>query len=47
MPFPKYYTEEEICELLEKAVALGFDLDKDSLRKITLEQLEKLVTYRM
>jgi hypothetical protein len=43
----KTYTWEEICELLEKASALGFSLEKGSeLEKLTVDQLDSLVNQR-
>jgi hypothetical protein len=41
------FSEEEICELLEKAAALGFSLERGSeLEKISLAELERLVNVR-
>jgi len=43
----KIYTSEEICDLLEKAEALGFSLEEDSeLECLTLAQLDTLVNTR-
>jgi len=41
----RLYSDEEICELLEKAQAMWLSLEKGSeLEQITLGDLERLVT---
>ena len=41
------YSDDEICELLEKAELLGFSLEKGSeLENLSLDQLAKLVETR-
>jgi hypothetical protein len=48
MSAERYMSPERICELLFKAEALGFSLEKGSeLESLTLEQLEILVERRM
>ena len=40
----RIYTDEDICELLEKAVAMGFVLERGSeLEALTIGELERLV----
>lgn len=48
MFYPKdHYTDGEVVELLEKAEAMGFNLDKGSeLEGLTLSQLDQLVSTK-
>jgi len=40
----KYYTHQEIVDLLEKAERLGFDLEAGSwLEQLTIAELDRLV----
>jgi hypothetical protein len=40
----RIFSDEEICDLLERAQALGFSLDKGSeLEQLTLAEVERLV----
>lgn len=51
MPHPthdKFYFDDDICDLLERAASLGFSLERGSiLEHLTIEELEKLVTLKM
>jgi hypothetical protein len=41
------YTHSDVCELLEKAEAMGFSLEKGSeLENLTVGDLERIVTLR-
>jgi len=47
LPRDRIVTDEEIVELLQKAQAMGFDLEKDSdLEKYTFAEVERMVTVR-
>jgi len=41
----RLFSDEEICELLEKAAAMGFSLEKGSdLEQLSIRELERLVS---
>ena len=43
----RIFSDEEICDLLERAAALGFSLDKGSeLEQLSICELEKLISLR-
>lgn len=47
MPHERYFTDSEIAELLERAEALGFSMEKGSeLEKMTLAEIERMLETR-
>ena len=47
LPRDRIISDEELCELLEKAAALGFSLERGSeLEKLSFDELERLVNVR-
>jgi hypothetical protein len=46
-PRERRFSDEEICELIEKAAALGFSLERGSeLDRLSIAELERLVNVR-
>jgi len=43
-PRERSFSDEEICELLEKAAALGFSLERGSeLEQLSLAEIERVI----